>query len=399
MIKGFNIKTIDDVTIQEKKVLIRVDYNVSFTKTHTIADDLRIRQSIPTLKYLLKKNNKIILIAHLGQPKGSDEKLSLEPLVNRIKELLPGVSVSFLGDYKSEHGKRYLRAQKPGEIILLENLRFNKGEKSNDEGFAHELASLADVYVNDAFGVSHRADASIVGLPKQLPSYGGLLLKREIEEISRLFTHPKKPVVAIIGGAKISTKIHFLHSLIDKIDVLLLGGGLANTFLLSTGVHTGKSLAEEEEIGRAKDIITYAKQKNVAVVIPTDAVVVRHEGDDLVDERICKVKDIKGHESIVDIGPQTQAEFGAQIADAHTLLWTGPMGLVEDPRFARGTDFLFYSIAENSEAFSLVGGGDTIAAISKKEFIDKITWVSTGGGAMIEFIEKGTLPGLEALKG
>ncbi len=397
MIAGFKIKTIDDVSIKDKRVLVRVDYNVSFTKQHKVADDLRIRQSLPTLRYLLKGNNKIILMAHLGQPKHVDNHYSLEPLVKNIKELLPGVPVSFLDNFDSENGQKYLASQKPGEIILLENLRFHPEEKENNEAFAKKLSHLADIYVNDAFGVSHRKDASIVSIPEFIPSYAGLLLKREVEEIGRLFFHPKKPVVAIIGGAKISTKLHFLHSLIDKIDVLLLGGGLANTFLLARGIHAGRSLVEEHEVGRAKDVIHYAKKRGVKVILPEDAVVVRVEEEQIVEERVCRVEDIKGHESIFDIGPETQAEFGAEIASAHTLLWNGPVGFVENPRFARGTDFLFYAIAQNENAYSLVGGGDTIAAISKKEYIDKITWVSTGGGAMIEFIEKGTLPGLKAL--
>jgi len=263
--------------------------------------------------------------------------------------------------------------------------------------FAQQLARLADVYVNDAFGVSHRDAASIVGITKFLPSYGGLLLKKEVTMIGRLLDNPKKPFVAIIGGAKISTKIKLLSKLIENVDFLLLGGAIANTFLYALGYEMGKSLVEKDEAQAAKDLLFHAAQKNTAVILPEDAVVGDMK-DDTKGGMVVKMDEVTKEMKVLDIGPETQAKFGNIILMCHTIVWNGPVGFMENPQYARGTDFLFYTIGQNHHATSIVGGGETLSSISKMEHLDAITHISSGGGAMLEFIEKGTLPGIEALK-
>lgn len=393
MIDKFNIQTIEEVLIENSRVLVRVDYNVSMNSQHKIANDMRIKQSIPTIKKLLKQNNRVILITHLGDPEGHDLSLSLAPIIADLRSHLPGVIINLLEDFTSEKSKIFLEQQAAGEIVMFENLRFNKGEKENDLEFAQSLSQIADYYVNDAFGVSHREHASVVLLPGLLPSLAGLLMAHEINTIDHVVNHPKPPFVALVGGSKISTKITFLRSLIDKVDTLLIGGGLANTFLKAAGNQVGLSL-HEEATEQAKEILKYAEEKNKKVIIPLDAVVVDENNAD----RVVSITEVGEYDSIVDIGPQTEAAFGEHLATAKTILWNGPVGKAEDDRFARGTEYVYYAIAQNKDVISLVGGGDTIAAISKLEYADRITHISTGGGAMMEFIEKGTLPGITALE-
>ncbi len=392
MIDKFNIKTIEDVVIENSRVLVRVDYNVSMNSQHTIANDMRIKQSIPTIKKLLKQNNRVIVITHLGDPIGHDSSLSLAPLVNDLRSHLPGVIINLLEDFNSAKSKIFLEQQAPGEIVMLENLRFNKGEKENNLEFAQALSHVADYFVNDAFGVSHRSHASVVLLPTLLPSVAGLLMAHEITAIDHVVNHPKQPFVALVGGSKISTKITFLRSLLDKVHTLLVGGGLANTFLAAQGKQIGLSL-HEEATEHAIEILKYAKEKGKKVIVPLDAIVIDETGAD----RLVPISEVGKYDTIVDIGPQTEAIFGEHFATAKTILWNGPVGKAEDSRFARGTEFVYYAITQNKDAISLVGGGDTIAAISKLEYADRITHISTGGGAMMEFIEQGTLPGIEAL--
>jgi len=394
---NMNIDFIDQADISNKRVLLRVDFNVSLLPDSTIADDARIRQSLPTIKYLLEKKNTLILISHLGRPNGREEKLSLRPVADRLQTLFPGYTVVLIHDFLSFEGKKLLEARGENTIYLLENIRYYPEEKKGDDNFARNLAALADVYVNDAFGVSHRSDASVVAVAKLRPAYGGLLLKKEIEMISKAIEKPEKPVAAILGGAKISTKINLIGRLMEIADFLLVGGGLANTFLAAQGMNIGNSLFEYDELEHARRLLFMASEKHTAIILPSDVVGETVEKSGHGGE-IYKVSEIPEKMQILDIGPETQAKFGAIIDRAKTIIWNGPVGYIENPAFRRGTDFIYYSITQNPSAASIVGGGDTIAAISKKEYIDKITHISTGGGAMLEFIEKGTLPGIEALK-
>ncbi len=387
------MKFVDEVEIKNKTVLLRVDMNVSLNPNHSIADDARIRQSLPTIEYLLKHNNKLIIIAHLGEPVKRNASDSLVRVKNRLHQYLPKYKIGFVEDFLKNPDTA---TQNDADITMLENIRFYEGETKNDPEFAKQLSSLAEVYVNDAFGVSHRKHASVVAITDFLPSYGGLLLKKEIANLSKLIENPKKPFVAIMGGKKITTKIKFINKLITLADYLLLGGGLANTFLVAKGNKLGDSLVSEEDIKLAKQILDHARTKGTQIILPKDAVVAAsiHSKTSYVK----KVDEIKSNDEILDIGPETEAEFGAIIDDAATIVWNGPVGYMENPVFKRGTDFLYYSIAKNEKAISVVGGGDTLSAIAKKEYLDKITHISTGGGAMLEFIENGTLPGIEALK-
>jgi phosphoglycerate kinase len=390
------IQFIDDKKIKNKRILLRVDFNVTLTEKFKIADDQRIRQSIPTINKLYK-NNKLILVAHLDRPEKRDKKYSLGVVVKRLREYLPDVRVALVDDFLDEKGRKQLSDQKNGEILFLENIRFYKGEEKNDLEFATRLSEIADIYVNDAFGVAHRVSASVVGVAKLLPSFGGLLLKKEIEVIENLLKDPKHPLVAIIGGSKVSTKFELLHKLTKIADVLILGGGIANTFLAAKGFPIGKSLSEKNMEREVEKIISEAKKHGTKIVLPEDVAV----GDKNNHENggaVRKVEDVKSTDVILDVGPEAMAQYAKLIGNAQTIVWNGPVGYIENDQFKRGTDFLYYSIANNDHVTSIVGGGDTIAAISKKEYLDNITHISTGGGAMLEFIEKGTLPGIEALK-
>ncbi len=350
------ITFIDEVDIANKRVLLRVDFNVSMTNNSlSISDDARIKQSLPTIQKLLEKNNKLILVSHLGRPTGRDSKFSLKIVADKLQSFLPNNKVTLIDDFTD------LPPQQPDEIFLLENIRFYPEEKSNDPKFAKKLAGLADIYVNDAFGVSHRQDTSVVGIPKLLPSYGGLLLKKELEMISKVIDNPQKPFIAIIGGIKAETKLKFIERLKSLADYILIGSGLI------------------------KDIP--ADQK---IILPLD--VVNEKGE------VKKISELKPEDKALDIGPETEARFGSLIGQAKTIVWNGPVGNFENENFRRGTEFIYYAITQNTTAHSVVGGGETIAAISKEEYLEKITHLSTGGGAMLEYIENGTLPGIEALK-
>lgn len=388
------IKYISDSTPKNKRVLLRVDFNVSLNENYTISNDARITQSLPTIKLLLKNNNTLILISHLGRPKTHDPKLSLKKVALRLASYLPDYKVSLIHDFLTDTSQLEKRTEK--QIFMLENIRFYEGEKKNDSEFAKHLAALGDVFVNDAFGVCHREDASVVGLAKLLPSYAGLLLKKEINMITKIIEDPKKPFVAIIGGAKISTKIALLQKLTVLADTIILGGGLANTFLKAEGLPIGKSLCEAEKIADAKTLLALMKKRHVQLVLPSD-VVVEEKQHPNNGGLVKKIEQVTSSDTIYDIGPETQAKIGIVINDANSIIWNGPVGYFENPSFQRGTDFIYYSIAHNDHATSIVGGGDTLAAISKKEYLDQITHISTGGGAMLSFIENGTLPGIDAL--
>lgn len=385
---------IDRAHIKNKRVLLRVDFNVSM-KGNRITDDERIRSTLPTISKLLKDHNKLIIVSHLGRPEGWDENLRLSPIAKRLRKYLPHVNVTVVDDFLSDGAKKLFDEQKEGEILLLENIRFYKGEEENDKEFAEKLASLADIYVNDAFGVSHRECASITGVPKFLPHFGGLLMEREVETIGHALRHPAHPFTAIIGGAKVSTKLKLLFRLTEIADYLVLGGGLANTLLFALGYPVGKSLCEKDCVDDVKKIVRHAKEKHTKILLPRDVVVGSKEG---TDSEVKKISEVSAHDMILDIGPEAQADYAKAILASKTLIWNGPVGYMENPEYARGTDFLYYTISQNKGLISIVGGGDTLAAISKKEYLDTITHISTGGGAMLEYIENGTLPGIEALK-
>ncbi|OGK16700.1 phosphoglycerate kinase [Candidatus Roizmanbacteria bacterium RIFCSPHIGHO2_01_FULL_39_12c] len=390
------ITYLDEIDVKNKRVLLRADFDVSLNPNYSIADDARIRNNLPTINYLLKKKNKLICVAKLDRPKGRDPKLSLKVVIARLHQYIPGYKIKLVKDFLTEDEKTFAN-QDAKEILVLENIRFYPEEKQNNPVFAKKLSRLADVYVNDAFAMCHRSEASVTGVSKYLPAYGGLLLKKEIETIARAIKKPKKPFVAIVGGAKIETKINLISKLTEIADYVLVGGGLANTFLCAHGYEIGKSYCEYEKVAKARRLLFLAAQTKTAIILPLDVVI----GDPDNSEnggKVVKVSQIPKGAVALDIGPETKAKFGSIIAKAKTIIWNGPIGYFENTAFRRGTDFTYYAIAENRDAVSIVGGGDTLSAISKEEYLDKITHISTGGGAMLEFIEKGTLPGIEALK-
>lgn len=320
---------IDEATITNKTILLRVDFNVSLHPDHVIADDARIKQSLPTIEYLLKEKNKLILIAHLGEPEKRNAADSLKPVAKRLAEYLPHNKIVLVDDFTVNPDQ--VLNQTENEIILLENIRFYPGEQANDPEFTKTLAKLGDIYVNDAFSVSHRKAASIVGLPTLLPSYGGLLLKKEITVLDGIMKHPKKPFVAIIGGKKITTKIRFISKLTAVADYVLIGGGLANTFLAAQGFTVGKSLISEDDISLAKNLLAHAKREHTELLIPTDVVVGKSlDGD---TSEVKKVTEINKDEEALDIGPETQADFGKIIDESSTIVWNGPVGYMENQEF------------------------------------------------------------------
>lgn len=389
------MKLLADSNISQKRVLVRVDFNVSLNPNYSIADDTRIRQALPTIEYLLKRKNHVILVSHLGRPLKREERFSLKNVARDLQKYLPHHKVRLISDFTTPEYREGID-QEDNEVLLLENIRFYPGEDSNDPALAKKLARLADIYVNDAFSVNHRAAASIVAITQYLPSYCGLLLSREITMLDAAIKHPKKPVVAVLGGSKISTKLKLIDRLIEVADVVLVGGGLANNFLLAKGLTIGKSIIEKGEIVHTKHLLAHAKKHGTKLLFPVDVVVSTNK--DAKAGTIRPITEIRENEGIFDIGPHTQAEFGTEIAKAKTILWNGPVGYFENPAFKRGTDFLYYAITENRNAISIVGGGETLAALSHKEHLEVITHVSTGGGAMLEYIEHGTLPGIEALR-
>ena len=393
-----SISYIDKHPPQNKRVLLRADFDVTRNDNDIIADDFRIKQNIPTLKLLLKNTNRVICVAKLDRPKERNPRLSLKIVAQRLRHYLPDVTIRLIEDFLTEPVQTFTN-QKPNELFVLENIRFYPEEKQNDKIFASKLAALADVYVNDAFAMCHRPEASVVGVPQLLPSFGGLQLKDEIAMITKATTKPKKPLVVIIGGAKISTKLALISKLIELADYVILGGGLANVFFRAQRYFIGSSLCEYEMTLKARQLLFLAEQKGTKIILPTD-VVIGNPKDTVSRGDVVHVKDnmIPEGKAILDIGSETKALFGSIIAKAGTIIWNGPVGLAENPAYRRGTDFIYYAIAHNPKAISVVGGGDTLSAISKKAYFKTITHVSTGGGAMLEFIEKGNLPGIEALK-
>jgi len=388
------INYIDEVNLVGKKILVRVDYNVSFDKNGNITNDKRIKSSLPTLSLLLKNKNKLILMSHLGKPKGRDMSFSMRAVASCLQEYLPDYKVTLINDFLID--KEILSRQTEKDIYILENTRFYEGEKKNDPEFSKQLASLADTFVSDAFGSVHRAHASVVGVTQFLPSYGGLLLKNEVESIYKSIDKPNRPMVAIIGGAKISTKISLINKLLDIADYVLIGGAMANTFWKAKGFEIGKSLYEFDFINEAKKILEKASAKK-NLIIPVDGIV--GNPDDVDTKGIIKeCNKIEINENVLDIGPLTIKEFSKYINEAKTIIWNGPLGYFENPQYKISTDAIYTTIVGKIGITSIVGGGDTLTAIKNKKDKDRLTHISTGGGAMLELIEKGTLPGIEALK-
>lgn len=380
-----------------KKVLCRVDFNVPLDGT-TITDDTRIRAALPTIQYLTENGSRVILVSHLGRPKkGPEDKLRLAPCAARLSELL-GQPVAMAKDSIGPEVQQAVAALKDGDVILLENVRFYKEEEANDPEFAKKLASLADLYVSDAFGTVHRAHASTAGVAAYLPAYAGLLIKKEIESMQPLLDNPVRPFVAILGGAKISGKIDVITSLLPKVDALVIGGGMAYTFLKAKGREIGKSLVELDKIDLAKDILKKALDLDKGIYLPIDHVVTDHIAPD-AKAHIVPRGGIPAELQAVDIGPHTITKFGHVIEKARSIFWNGPMGVFEVDQFAKGTMAIAKLVAEATTkgAFSVIGGGDSVAAVEKAGLADKMSHISTGGGASLEFMEGKVLPGIACL--
>lgn len=388
-----NKKSIRDIDVNGKKVFIRVDFNVPMDENQNITNDKRIRATLPTLNYLLENNAAIILACHVGRPKGQRvPELSVKPIVARLSELL-GKEVKYAEDCVGEAASKAAADLKPGEVLLLENLRYHNEETKNDPEFAKQLASLADVAVDDAFGVSHRAHASNAGIAQYVEVVGGFLIEKEIQFIGKALSNPERPFVAIIGGAKVSDKIGVISNLLEKADVVVIGGGMANTFLAAQGKGIGSSLFEEEKLPLAKELLAKAEEKGVKVFLPAEVVVADKFAAD-ANHKTVSVDEVPADWMILD--NKFSKECQEALENAKTIVWNGPMGVFEFDAFAHGTEDIAHAVAE-STGISIVGGGDSIAALKKTGLSDKITHISTGGGATLEFLEGKPMPGIAAI--
>lgn len=393
------IKTIDGVDVRGKRVLIRVDLNVPI-EDGKVADDTRIKRVLPTISKLARDGAIVIVLSHMGRPKGvANTETSLKPVALKVKELMPGTNVRFIGDCIGEEVKRALAAFKPGDVAVLENLRFYPGEEKNHPVFAKQLAAHGEIYVNDAFSSAHRANASIDAIADLLPSYAGLLMMAEIRALEEALEQPERPVMAIVGGAKVSTKIEVLTNLAARVDQLVVGGGMANTFLKAKGIGIGKSLCEPDLTGTAKDIMARATQSGCEIVLPTDVVVAR-ELKAGADWQVCPVEAIPADAMILDVGPESLVDLKRRVGQVKTVLWNGPLGAIETPPFGKGTIALAREIArltKDGKIISVAGGGDTVRALNEARVTDDLTYVSTAGGAFLEWLEGKALPGVVAL--
>ena len=393
-------KTIEDIQVQGKKVLVRCDFNVPLDENKHITDENRIQGALPTIQYLVKNGAKVILCSHMGRPKGEfNMKYSLAPVAARLSELL-GQEVKLAKDVIGPDAQALAAGMKDGEVILLENVRFHKEEEKNDPEFAKALASLAEVYVNDAFGTAHRAHASTEGVSHYLhPSVAGYLIGKELSVMGGALEHAEKPFVAILGGAKVADKISVIENLIEKVDTLIIGGGMAYTFLKAKGYGVGKSLLDESRIDYCKDMMAKAEAKGVKILLPVDTVCIKEFPSPIdapVDTVTVDADQIPDDMEGCDIGPKTCELFADTVKAAKTVIWNGPMGVFENPVLAKGTLVVAQALAD-SDAVTIVGGGDSAAAITQMGFADKVTHVSTGGGASMEFLEGTTLPGVACL--
>ena len=388
-------KTVRDIDLKGKRVLVRVDFNVPQDDTGAITDDNRIQGALPTIQYLVDQGAKVVLCSHMGRPKGEfNMKYSLQNAAKRLGELLKQ-PVIMAKDVIGEDAKAKVQALKAGEVLLLENLRFHKEEEKNDPAFAKQLASFGEIYVNDAFGTAHRAHASTEGVAHYLPAVSGFLIEKELKFLGQAVENPERPFVAILGGAKVSDKIGVINNLLEKVDVLIIGGGMAFTFAKALGGAIGKSLLEADKVDYAREMIDKASAKGVKLMLPEDVVIADAFADD-AKTQICKSGEIPEEWMGLDIGPKTREAFAAEILKAKTVVWNGPMGVFEMPSFAKGTLAVAKAMAE-SGATTIVGGGDSAAAVVQMGYGDRISHISTGGGASLEFLEGLVLPGVAAL--
>ena len=394
-----NKKTIRDINVEGKRVLVRVDFNVPLDAQQQITDDTRVKAALPTIRYLLDHGAAVILMSHLGRPKGQPvESMRLTPIARRLSDLL-GLPVQMAPDCIGPQVVSMVQKLQPGQLLLLENLRFHKEEEQNDPDFARQLADLGEIYVNDAFGTAHRAHASTEGVTRYLPGVAGFLMEKEINFLGAALEHPKHPFAAIIGGAKVSDKITVLERLISMVDVLLIGGGMANTFLKAEGYEIGDSLVENEKLDVARDLLARARQRKLALVLPGDVVIADRFAAD-ADHKTVSASAVPPGWRILDIGERTIAAFREQLASAQTIIWNGTLGVAEMPAFAKGTDAVISILAELTKrgATTIIGGGDSAAAVEQAGAADKMTHVSTGGGASLEFLEGRVLPCVAALQ-
>ncbi len=386
-------QSVQDIDVQNKRVLVRVDFNVPLSGGG-ITDDTRIKAAIPTIEYLTQHGAKVILMSHLGRPDGVQEKLRLRPVADRLSQLL-SVPVQYVTECVGPDAESAVASLQPGQVLLLENLRFHPEEEKNDPEFAKKLAALADIYVNDAFGTAHRAHASTEGVTHFLPAVSGLLMQREIEIMGQALADPQRPFCAIVGGAKVSDKIGVLSNLIEKVDILLIGGGMANTFLIAIGCDVAESLVEKDKVADARQLIKQADARRIHLMLPKDVVVAAAFSNE-AESKIVQVNEVPSGWRIMDIGPATIQQYSEAILAAKTVVWNGPMGVYEMSKFAEGTLRIAEAVAA-SLGTTIIGGGDVVAAVEQSGVADKITHISTGGGATLELMEGRVLPGVAAL--
>lgn len=391
------VKTLADADVSGKRVLCRVDFNVPLSNGE-VSDDTRIQAALPTITYLIEHGAKVILCSHLGRPDGTgyQAEYSLAPVARYMSKVL-GKPVAFATDTIGDSAKEVVASLKNGDVALLENLRFDKREKKNDPEFAKELASLAEVYVNDAFGAAHRAHASTAGVASYLPAYAGMLMEKEVSTLTSMLDNPNHPFVAILGGSKVSDKVAVIDALIDKCDTLIIGGGMCFTFLAAQGYTVGTSLMEQDWVERASAMLEKAKKKGVSILLPTDVVCADAFAND-ANTVTCGVDAIPDDMMGLDIGPETTKAYAEAIASAKTVFWNGPMGVFEMSSFEAGTKGVALAVAANKDADTIIGGGDSVAAVNKFDLADQMTFISTGGGASMELVQGEALPGVEALK-
>lgn len=391
----FAKKTVKDVDVRGKRCLVRVDFNVPLAEG-SVTDDTRVRAALPTIRYLIDHGARVILVSHLGRPKGEpDPQFSLRP-VRRVLQRLLGRNVVFVDDIVGPDAQEAVARMVDGEVLMLENVRFHPGEKANDPDFARALASLADIFVNDAFGAAHRAHASTAGVAQHLPAVAGLLLAREVDTLTSMLAEPERPFVAILGGSKVSDKIGVIDRLLECVDVLLVGGGMCFTFLVAKGVDVGNSIVEADWVERAGAMLAKASERGVEMMLPVDFVVADQVVED-VDTKIVGREEIPKGMMGLDVGPTTVELYKGAIATARTIFWNGPMGVFELTPFETGTREVATAVARNNRAASIVGGGDSVAALKKFDLEERVTFVSTGGGAAMKLLEGSALPGVEAL--
>ncbi len=391
------VRSVRDLDVRGKRVLVRVDFNVPLNANGTVIDDTRLSASLPTIRLLLERGASAVLMSHLGRPKGRpDPSLSLRPVATHLAELL-GRNVQFAADCVGRRTEELARSLQPGEVLLLENLRFHAEEERNDVEFARRLARLGDLYVNDAFGTAHRAHASTEAVAHLLPSAAGLLMQRELDVLRSILDRPKRPFAAVIGGSKVSSKIGVLEHLQARLDVLVLGGGMANTFLKAEGYAIGSSLAENDQVDVARNVLRQARRRQVKVILPVDVVIADRFAADAA-HKVVDIGETPAGWSILDVGPKSVEAIGAALRGCATILWNGPLGVFEFPAFASGTLAVAHRLAQAEGATTVVGGGESVAAVDQAGVASKITHVSTGGGATLELLEGKTLPGVAALE-